>query len=149
MKSFLTLALVLALGAGCATQSAAPSADLLVDVLSGSERKAAFVPPSHNRFPDGQAPSTVVWLAPESAGHTDSGEIVSGFKFVSSRQEGGARIQVYALTNPKSFTTNQKVLKAVQIGDYTVQNGSQVAIDQMSALGVTPMTLRVSPYANS
>lgn len=143
MKKIALSVLAVALLVSCATQSAGP--DLLVNVLSGSETKAAFVPPSHNRFPEGHHPATLVWLSPESAGKTETGQMVSGFKFTSWRLEEGARVQVYALTGP-AFSTNVKALKAVRIADFTVQPGSEVQIEQMSTLGVSPMSLRISEY---
>src|SRR5687768_1554802 len=143
MKKIVLSAVAVALLVSCATQSAGP--DLLVNVVSGDVRKAAFVPPSHNRFPEGQQPQTVVWLSPDAAGKTETGEVVSGFKFTSWRLDEGARVQVYALTGP-AFSANANSLKAIRIADFTVQPGSEVQIEQMSTLGVTPMSLQVSEY---
>ena len=124
-----------------ACSSSINSPDLVVSVVSGSEAKAAFIPQAL------ETTDTVVWLKPDAAGRTADGAVVSGFRFSSIRVSEGARVKVYALTN-RAFTTRESSLKAVRIADYTVGSGSEVQIEQMSTLGVAPMSIRVQPYGS-
>ena len=132
--------------AACST-TATQQSDLLLGVFAGSDQKAAFVPPQHSRFPEGMEPAITVWLDESSAGKTAAGDTVSGFRFVSWREDEAVRVRVFALTNARGYTKSPSALKSVAVGDYTVATGDEIQVAQMSQFGVTPMTLRVSPYA--
>ena len=83
-------------------------------------------------------------MALAGIGKTETGQVVSGFKFTSWRLEEGARVQVYALTGPE-FSSNANPLKAIRIADFTVSPvGSRDRADVRPSR--QPMSLRVSEY---